>query len=129
MAKAKKRASSRKKNSKRAKASVKPARKKVSKRGKASVKPARKTVAKRAPPKKAKSKVRRKNATISKLEAEAKQVPEVVAETKLPEVVEERLPDVTAETIVVEVAAETTVIDVIEEPAPDVFIFEERKIA
>jgi hypothetical protein len=134
MAKTKKRAAARKKNSKRGKASVMPTRKKVSKRSKASVKPARKTVAKRVPPKKAKSKVRRtsKKATTPKVEAaEAKQVPEVVAKTKLPEVVEERLPAVT----VVEVAAETTVIDVIEEldvidePAPDLDIFEERKIA
>ena len=94
MAKTKKRAAASKK-SKRAKASVKPARKKVSKRGKASVKPARKTVAKRVPPKKAKSKVRRasKKATTPNVEAgEAKRVPEVVTETKLPELVEERLP-------------------------------------
>jgi hypothetical protein len=110
MAKTKKRAAARKKSSKRAKANVKPARKKVSKRakanvkparkkvskrGKASVKPARKTVAKRVPPKKAKSKVRRtsKKATTPNVEAgEAKRVPEVVTETKLPELVEERLP-------------------------------------
>src|ERR1700730_8111186 len=109
MAKTKKRAAASKK-SKRAKASVKPARKKVSKRGKASVKPARKksskrgkasvkrarkTVAKRVPPKKAKSKVRRtsKKATTPNVEAgEAKRLPEVVTETKLPELVEERLP-------------------------------------
>jgi hypothetical protein len=65
------------------------------------------------------------------LEAEAKQVPEVVAETKLPEAVEERLPAVTAEITVV-VAAETTAIDVIEEPdliEEQALIFEERKIA
>jgi hypothetical protein len=45
----------------------------------------------------------------------------VVAETKVPEVV--------VETRVSEVAVKTTIIDVIEEPAPEVVVVEERKIA
>jgi hypothetical protein len=120
MAKAKNRAAARKTSSKRGKASGKPTRKKSSKRGKASVKPTRTKVAKRAPPKKPKAKVRRASKSATKPPTEEKRVPEV-AETKVPELVPAiKLP---------EMAVKTTTIDVIEEPAPDVVIVEERKIA
>jgi hypothetical protein len=87
------------------------ARKKGSKRGKASVNPTRHRAAKRATPRKAKSKVRRVTKSATKPATEEKRGLEV-AEVRVPEM-----------------AVETTIIEVIEEPAPEVVVVEERKIA
>jgi hypothetical protein len=86
--------------------------KKSLKRGKAKCEAyAQEDGANRAQTKKAKYKGRRISKSVTKPDTEEKRGPEI-AETKL------------AETIV-----ETTIIDVIEEPAPEVVVVEERKIA
>jgi hypothetical protein len=96
MAKAKKRVSTRKKSSK---------------RGKASAKPASKKAAKRATPKKAMSKIRRAGPSATKPTAKKKQLPKTAA-NKAPRQV-------------AEVPVEATIIDAIEEPAPGVVVVTE----
>jgi len=86
-------------------------RKKSSKRGKASAKPARKKAAKRTKPKQAKSKVRGAAKPMAK-----KQRPSKVAARKAPTKPPRQ---------VVEVPVEDTIIDVIEEPVPGVFVVTE----
>ena len=86
-------------------------RKKSSKRGKASAKPARKKAAKRATPKKAKSKVRRAGKSATKPAAKKKRPPKTAARK--------------APRQVAEVPVETTIIDVIEEPVPGVVVVTE----
>ncbi len=88
-------------------------RKKSSKRGKASAKPARKKAAKRTTPKKAKSKVRRA----------ARAAPKSLAKKKLPPKTAKapRKPP----RQVVEIPVEDTIIDVIEEPVPGVVVVTE----
>ena len=90
-------------------------RKKSSKRGKASAKPARKKAAKRTTPKQAKSKVRRAVGGAAKPMAK-KQRPSKMAARKAPR---------KAPRQVVEVPVEDTIIDVIEEPAPGVVVVTE----
>ena len=90
-------------------------RKKGSKRGKASSKPARKKAAKRTAPKKAKSKVRRAGKSATKPTAKKMQPPKTAA----------RKAPINAPRQVVEVPVETTIIDVIEEPIPGVVIVTE----
>jgi hypothetical protein len=84
-------------------------RKKSSKRGKASAKPARKKAAKRMTPKKAKSKVRRAGGGAPKPMAKKKLPPKTAAR---------KAPRSTPRQVVVPV--EDTIIDVIEEPVPGV---------
>ena len=86
-------------------------RKKSSKRGKASAKPARKKAAKRATPKRAKSKVRRAGMGATKPAAKKKRPPKTAARKEPRQVVE--------------VPVETTIIDVIEEPIPGVVVVTE----
>src|SRR5674476_1602271 len=86
-------------------------RKKSSKRGKASAKPARKKAAKSTKPKQAKSKVRGAAKPMAK-----KQRPSKVAARKAPTKPPRQ---------VVEVPVEDTIIDVIEEPVPGVFVVTE----
>ena len=86
-------------------------RKKSSKRGKASAKPARKKAAKRTTPKKAKSRVRRAGRGAPKPTAKKKQPSKIVARK--------------APRQVAKVQVETTIIDVIEEPIPGVVIVTE----
>ena len=86
-------------------------RKKSSKRGKASAKPARKKAAKRTKPKQAKSKVRRAGGGAPKSAAKKKRPPKTAAR-KTPK-------------HVVEVPVEDTIIDVIEEPVPGVVVVTE----
>ena len=82
-------------------------RKKSSKRGKASAKPARKTAAKRTTPKEAKSKVRRAGSGAPKPAVKKKRPPKTAARKAPRKVVE--VPVV-----------EDTIIDVIDEPVPGV---------
>jgi len=96
MAKAKKRVASRKKSSK---------------RGKASAKPARKKAAKHTKPKQAKSKVRRAGGGAPKLAVKKKRPPKTAAR---------KAPRKASRQVVVPV--EGTIIDVIEEPAPGVVV-------
>ena len=100
MAKAKKRVATRKKNSK---------------RGRASSKPARKKAAKRTAPKKEKSKVRRAGKSATKPTARKMQ-PHKTAARKVPTNVSRQL---------AEAPVETTIIDVIEEPVPGVVVVTE----
>ena len=100
MAKAKKRVATRKKNSK---------------RGKASSKPARKKAAKRTAPKSGKSKVRRAGKSATKPTAKKMQ-PHKTAASKVPINVSRQL---------AEAPVETTIIDVIEEPVPGVVVVTE----
>ena len=86
-------------------------RKKSSKRGKASAKPARKKAAKRTKPKQAKSKVRGAAKPMAK-----KQRPSKIAARKAPTKPPRQ---------VVGVPVEDTIIDVIEEPVPGVFVVTE----
>jgi hypothetical protein len=86
-------------------------RKKSSKRGKASAKPARKKAAKRTAPKKAKSKVRSVGKSATKPAANKKLVPKTAARKEPRQVVE--------------VPVETTIIDMIEEPVPGVVVVTE----
>ena len=86
-------------------------RKKSSKRGKASARPARKKAAKRTKPKQAKSKVRGAAKPMAK-----KQRPSKVAARKAPTKPPRQ---------VVEVPVEDTIIDVIEEPVPGVVVVTE----
>lgn len=86
-------------------------RKKSSKRGKASAKPARKKAAKRAAPKKSKSKVRDARKSATKPKAKKKLPPKVAARKEPLQVMQEPV--------------ETTIIDVIEEPMPGVVIVTE----
>src|SRR5665811_2566636 len=86
-------------------------RKKSSKRGKASARPARKKAAKRTKPKQAKSKVRGAAKPMAK-----KQRPSKVAARKAPTKPPRQ---------VVEVPVEDTIIDVIEEPVPSVIVVTE----
>ena len=86
-------------------------RKKSSKRGKASAKPGHKRAAKRATPKEAKSKVRRAGGGAPKSAAKKKRPPKTAAR-KTPK-------------HVVEVPVEDTIIDVIEEPVPGVVVVTE----
>ena len=85
-------------------------RKKSSKRGKASAKPARKTAAKRTTPKEAKSKVRRAGSGAPKPAVKKKRPPKTAAR-KAPRKAPRRQ---------VVVPVEDTIIDVIDEPAPGV---------
>jgi len=89
-------------------------RKKSSKRGKASVKPARKKAAKRMTPKKAKSKVRRAGSGAPKPMAKKKLPPKTAAR---------KAPRKAPRQVVVPV--EDTIIDVIEEPVPGVVVVTE----
>ena len=84
-------------------------RKKSSKRGKASVKPARKKAAKRTKPKQAKSKVRRAGGGAPKPAVKKKRPPKTAAR---------KAPRKAPRKVVVPV--EDTIIDVIDEPAPGV---------
>jgi hypothetical protein len=84
-------------------------RKKSSKRGKASAKPARKKAAKRTKPKQAKSKVRRAGGGAPKPAVEKKRPPKTAAR---------KAPRKAPRQVVVPV--EDTIIDVIDEPAPGV---------
>jgi hypothetical protein len=84
-------------------------RKKSSKRGKASAKPTRKTAAKRTTPKKAKSKVRRAGSGAPKPAVKKKRPPKTAAR---------KAPRKAPRQVVVPV--EDTIIDVIDEPAPGV---------
>ena len=86
-------------------------RKKSSKRGKASAKPARKKAAKRMTPKKAKSKVRRAGSGAPKPTAKKKLPPKTAAR---------KAPRKAPRQVVVPV--EDTIIDVIEEPVPGVVV-------
>ena len=86
-------------------------RKKSSKRGKASAKPTRKTAAKRTTPKKAKSKVRRAGSGAPKPAVKKKRPPKTAAR---------KAPRKAPRQVVVPV--EGTIIDVIEEPAPGVVV-------
>jgi hypothetical protein len=86
-------------------------RKKSSKRGKASAEPPRKKAAKRTTPKQAKSKVRGAAKPMAK-----KQRPSKIAARKAPR----KMP-----IQVVEVPVEETIIDVIEEPVPGVVVVTE----
>ena len=86
-------------------------RKKSSKRGKASAKPARKTAAKRTTPKEAKSKVRRAGSGAPKPAVKKKRPPKTTA-SKAPR----KAPRKVVEVPVVE----DTIIDVIDEPVPGV---------
>jgi hypothetical protein len=86
-------------------------RKKNSKRGKASTKPARKKSAKPTTPKKAKPKVRGARRSAPKPTAKKKQ-PSKIAARKAPRQV-------------AEVPVETTIIDIIEEPVPGVVVVTE----
>ena len=99
MAKAKKRVATRKKSSKRGKASAKPARKKATKRSK---------------PKQAKSKVKGAAKPMAK-----KKRPSKIAARKTPS----KTP-----TQAVEVPVENTIIDVIEEPVPGVVVVTEYEM-
>ena len=89
-------------------------RKKSSKRGKASVKPARKKAAKRMTPKKAKSKVRRAGSGAPKPMAKKKLPPKTAAR---------KAPRKAPRQVVVPV--EDTIIDVIEEPVPGAIVVTE----
>jgi hypothetical protein len=89
-------------------------RKKSSKRGKASTKPARKKAAKRTPPKQAKSKVRRAGSTAPKPAVKKKRPPKTTAR---------KAPRKAPRQVVVPV--EDTIIDVIEEPVPGVVVVTE----
>jgi hypothetical protein len=100
MAKAKKRVATRKKNSK---------------RGKASAKPAPKAAAKPTTPKKAKSKVRRAGKVAPKPTAKKKHPPKIAAR-KAPRKAPSKAPRAVAEVPVFE----DTIIDVIDEPIPGV---------
>ena len=84
-------------------------RKKSSKRGKASAKPARKKAAKRTKPKQAKSKVRRAGGGAPKPAVKKKRPPKTAAR---------KAPRKAPRQVVVPV--EDTIIDVIDEPAPGV---------
>ena len=84
-------------------------RKKSSKRGKASAKPARKKAAKRTKPKQAKSKVRRAGGGAPKPAVKKKRPPKTAAR---------KAPRKAPRKVVVPV--EDTIIDVIDEPAPGV---------
>jgi hypothetical protein len=84
-------------------------RKKSSKRGKASAKPTRKTAAKRTTPKQAKSKVRRAGSGALKPAVKKKRPPKTAAR---------KAPRKAPRQVVVPV--EDTIIDVIDEPAPGV---------
>jgi hypothetical protein len=84
-------------------------RKKSSKRGKASAKPARKKAAKRTKPKQAKSKVRRAGSGAPKPAVKKKRPPKTAAR---------KAPRKAPRKVVVPV--EDTIIDVIDEPAPGV---------
>jgi hypothetical protein len=89
-------------------------RKKSSKRGKASAKPARKKAAKRMTPKKAKSKIRRAGEGAPKPMAKKKRPPKTPARKAVGK---------TPRQVVVPV--EDTIIDVIEEPVPGVVVVTE----
>jgi len=89
-------------------------RKKSSKRGKASAKPRRKAAAKRTTPKAAKSKVRRAGNGASKPAVKKKRPPKTAAR---------KAPRNAPRQVVVPV--EDTIIDVIEEPAPGVVVVTE----
>jgi hypothetical protein len=89
-------------------------RKKRSKRGKASAKPARKTAAKRTTPKQAKSKVRRAGGGAPKPAVKKKRPPKTAAR---------KAPRKAPRQVVVPV--EDTIIDVIEEPVPGVVVVSE----
>jgi hypothetical protein len=86
-------------------------RKKSSKRGKASAKPTRKAAAKRTTPKAAKSKVRRAGSGAPKPAVKKKRPPKTAAR---------KAPRKAPRQVVVPV--EDTIIDVIEEPAPGVVV-------
>jgi hypothetical protein len=89
-------------------------RKKSSKRGKASAKPTRKAAAKRTTPKAAKSKVRRAGSGAPKPAVKKKRPPKTAAR---------KAPRKAPRQVVVPV--EDTIIDVIEEPAPGVVVVTE----
>jgi hypothetical protein len=89
-------------------------RKKSSKRGKASAKPARKKAAKLTKPKQTKSKVRGAAKLMTK-----KQRPSKIAASKVPRKTPIQL---------VEVPIEDTIIDVIEEPVPGVVVVTEYEM-
>jgi len=89
-------------------------RKKSSKRGKASAKPARKKAAKRTKPKQAKSKVRRAGGGAPKPAVKKKRPPKTAAR---------KAPRKAPRQVVVPV--EDTIIDVIEEPVPGVVVVTE----
>jgi hypothetical protein len=89
-------------------------RKKSSKRGKASPKPARKTAAKRTTPKQAKSKVRRAGSGAPKPAVKKKRPPKTAAR---------KAPRQAPRQVVVPV--EDTIIDVVEEPVPGVVVVTE----
>ena len=89
-------------------------RKKSSKRGKASAKPARKKAAKRTKPKQAKSKVRRAGSGAPK---------PAVKKTRPPKTAARKAPRKAPRQVVVPV--EDTIIDVIEEPVPGVVVVTE----
>ncbi len=89
-------------------------RKKRSKRGKASAKPARKKAAKRTKPKQAKSKVRRAGGGAPKPAVKKKRPPKTAAR---------KAPRKAPRQVVVPV--EDTIIDVIEEPVPGVVVVTE----
>ena len=89
-------------------------RKKSSKRGKASAKPARKKAAKRTTPKQAKSKVRRAGSGAPKPAVKKKRPPKTAAR---------KAPRKGPRQVVVPV--EDTIIDVIEEPVPGVVVVTE----
>jgi hypothetical protein len=89
-------------------------RKKSSKRGKASAKPARKKAAKRTTPKRAKSKVRRAGSGAPKPAVKKKRPPKTAAR---------KGPRKAPRQVVVPV--EDTIIDVIEEPVPGVVVVTE----
>ena len=91
-------------------------RKKSSKRGKASAKPARKKAAKRTKPKQAKSKVRRAGSGAPKPMAKKKLPPKTAAR---------KAPRKAPRQVVVPV--EDTIIDVIEEPVPGVVVVTESE--
>jgi hypothetical protein len=93
-----------------------PTRKKSSKRGKASAKPSRKKVAKRSPLKKSKSKAQR-----------ARSAPKPAAKKKRQlKTARRKTPNKTPQ--VMEAPVETTIIDVIEEPAPGVVVVTEYEL-
>ena len=95
-----------------------PTRKKTSKRGKASAKSSRKKVVKRSPPKKSKPKVQR-----------ARSAPKPAAKKKQPlKAARRKTPSKTTSSEkpqVMEAPVETTIIDVIEEPVPGLVVITE----
>ena len=92
-------------------------RKKSSKRGKASAKPGRKRAARQATPKEAKSKVRRAGSGAPKPAVKKKRPPKTAAR---------KAPRKTPRQVIVPV--EDTIIDVVEEPVPGVAVVTEYEL-